>query len=239
MGLCRLLIAAAVVAALIAAPAAARDRISRVVEVRILLTGNVHSDYGPEPPPENTAIGPYGTYAASWSWTQVRTTTYRRQPKRRGGGEYADRTVVESTSTLNETSNIVYRSGRAPGTPACRDPSVREPHTVSKREVHDNEGADPPRRDRRFHVVAQVQPTSCGGADDGAGGAFPGLGLESICVWTCTLPAGRRTYSVTVPDTKGSGLGEHVHGGAFTVSVIVSRSAAGAKEVRHRWQPDF
>lgn len=225
---------------LLATPAVARDAVSRTVEVRVVLSGNVSSVYDPEPPAATIAIGYYGTYAGSWSWTQTETTTYRRQPAGRGGAEYADRTVIRTSATITESSSIVSRAGLGPGRPSCAEAGGTE--TVNSRRVEKGRGADPPDPRFPFAVSAGSEtPTSCGGADHAPQGAFPGMGLERVCVWTCVLPAGRRTSSVSVPAAEhNSGLGRHVHSASFAVSVVTSTQRPGVeKKVRHRWQPDF
>jgi hypothetical protein len=229
---------AAVLASAVAAPAAARDKVSRTVEVRATVAGNLSSVYEPDPPPERTATGYYNTYTASWSWTQTETSTYRRRPARLGGEEYAQRTVTVTSATLNESSNIVVRAGQGPGDPVCETGGTNE--TVTDRRVEKGAGADIPNRRYPYTVVAGVHPDSCGGADHAASGSFPGAGLESICVWTCTLPAGRRAGGASVPTTEHNGLGQHVHSASYSASVVVSTQRAGKdKEVRHRWQADF
>jgi hypothetical protein len=229
------LLVAVLAAATLVPAAVARDKVTRTVEVRVVVSGAVTAIYDPEPPPDKTAIGPFGSYAATWSWTQTETTTYRRP---RGGAEYADRTVTVTDATLTVTSDVTTRSGPGEGTPRCEESGI--PKTAQRRTVDKGQGADIPRRDATYTVVAQHHPTGCGSPDHGANGAFPGHGLESICVWTCTFPAGKRVHSGNVPTSeKHTFAGAHTHSANFTASVTVSTSKPGEKEVRHRWQPDF
>ncbi len=226
----------AVATAWIATPAAARDKLSRTVEVRVALSGSLSLAYEPEPPPETIAIGPFGNYRASWSWTTTETTTYRRSKAR---GEYADRTVVEYSSTLSETTDVGYRSGTGQRTRTCPDGGGTQ--TTTQRRVYNGDYVGPPRPGYRYTVLAgNNHPTGCGSPDASADSAYPGGGLENICVWTCTLPAGKRTHGVNLPTHSYHGLGKHQRSASYSVSVVVSTQRSGdKKKVRHRWQSDF
>ena len=244
-------IATTLILCALASPAIARDRVSKTVTMRISFTGSVSVDYGQDPGPKpGPRVEIYGRYSASWNWTKTYTSTYRRRPARSGGEEYFDRTVEEWSASVNESSSVV----RYEGAPAelggtvkgerC-DGSESQPgqqpiqtsDTTSGRLVT-NSPLDPPDRRFPFAAVLSDSPKIKCGADHAPQGANLGMDLESICAWACTLPAGKKSNSVTASSPPEHDRPRHQATGSYTMRVVVSTSK-GDKKVRNRLPKDF
>lgn len=228
-----LIVLAALSLSLFAAAADARDRLVRKDRMTVSLNGSLTADYGQDPDPggEGGSLSQFGTYSGTWSWTQKRTSVYRR--KRGTGRVYRSGTTTATTATLKESSSIrtrFYDGSVSDGNGAgCRGGSASQ--TV--RSTEGGGAVRVPRRGERLSVAAGKTPRRLcnSGLDTDASGV-----LEDICVWGCLLPAGQLSADGTQERISRGGAKFRA---TYTVSVSFDLGKAPGKKVENRLPDDF